>query len=263
MLSPSDRPPSFIYRTLSELRTLSALRQRSGRRAPRRAIYRLPATVFLLALCAFPLALRSTQAVGTLDPNSDPLTPGLSWLSEPRFYAYGPSVFYEILRSRNTRAMIPAPPVPLTGGGIMTAFGSALTEDFNSLANSGTNNVWINDSTIAGGYSNRATYDATAGTGTGAGLYSYGPAASSERALGSLASSSAVPVLGFKLTNNTGFPITAVLISYSGEQWRQGGSTAVTNTLAFSYQTAAPGVITGVTSGTWTNFAPLNFSNPI
>src|SRR5258708_12243754 len=187
MLPPSDWPPSFIYKTLS------ARKQGSWGRPPCRAVYRLPATVFLLALCALPLALRSPQAVGTLSPISDPLTPGLSWLSEPRSYVCGPSVFADILRSRNTRTMIPAPPVPLTGGGIITAFGSALTEDFNSLANSGTNNVWINSSTIAGGYANRATYDATAGTGTGAGLYRYGPPASLQRPPASLPSSSPLP----------------------------------------------------------------------
>src|SRR5438132_10481234 len=50
----------------------------------------------------------------------------------------------------------------LTGGGSITAFNTALTEHFNTLASSGTSLTWTDNSTIPGWYSSPTAY--TVGT---------------------------------------------------------------------------------------------------
>jgi len=135
----------------------------------------------------------------------------------------------------------------------ITQFETAYNQDFNSLANTKTDNAWTDNSTISGWYSNRTEYIADNGSSTTGGLHSYGSADASERALGGLSSSSASPAFGIRLVNNTGNTITSFNISYKGEQWRQ---TANSHTLVFSYQVDA----TGIESGTWTSFSDLDFT---
>ena len=135
----------------------------------------------------------------------------------------------------------------------ITQFETAYNQDFNSLANTKTDNAWTDNSTISGWYSNRTEYIADNGSSTTGGLHSYGSADASERALGGLSSSTASPAFGIRLVNNTGNTITSFNISYKGEQWRQ---TANSHTLVFSYQVDA----TGIESGTWTSFSDLDFT---
>jgi DNA/RNA endonuclease G (NUC1) len=156
----------------------------------------------------------------------------------------------------------------LTNGGSMTALGVPLTENFDTLASTGTNIPWVDNSTIPGWYSTRATY--TSGTGSSAtgSLYSFGVAGTNpvtDRALGSVASGGTGTIFhAARLTNNTGTTITSLDISYVGEQWRNGGNAAA-HTLTFQYQVANAGVITGANTPTtgWSTFAPLSFTDPI
>ena len=55
------------------------------------------------------------------------------------------------------------PSFALTNGGSITALETALSENFDSLAQTGTNITWTDNSTIPGWYSTRAAYN----TGTG------------------------------------------------------------------------------------------------
>jgi hypothetical protein len=76
------------------------------------------------------------------------------------------------------------------------------SENFNSLESSGTSNTWTDNSTIPGWYSNRIEYRASTGSSTTGALYSFGAASSSERALGSVASSTNTYYYAVKFVNN-------------------------------------------------------------
>jgi DNA/RNA endonuclease G (NUC1) len=160
------------------------------------------------------------------------------------------------------------PSFATTNGGSITAPGVPLTENFDSLASSGTGIAWTDDSTIPGWWSSRVAYNSgTGGSNTGA-LYSFGVAGTNpvtDRALGSVASSGTGTVFhAARLTNNTGAAITSLDISYTGEQWRNGGNAAA-HTLTFQYQVADPGVVTGANlpATGWTTVPELSFTGPI
>jgi hypothetical protein len=132
---------------------------------------------------------------------------------------------------------------------------SPYTQDFNALATSGSANTWTNNSTITGWYSNRTVYISDNGTLNSGGQRCLGATSATERALGSLGSGSANPVLyGVLLTNNTGQNLSALTITYKGEQWRS--STSTQNKLTFSYKVAA----TTITETGFTNITNLDYT---
>jgi endonuclease G len=156
----------------------------------------------------------------------------------------------------------------LSNGGSINALGVPLTENFDTLASTGTNITWVDNGTIPGWYSSRATYNSGTGSSNTGALYSFGVTGTnpvSDRALGSVASGGTGAVFhAVRLTNNTGATITSLDISYVGEQWRNGGNT-VAHTLTFQYQVANSGVITGANTpaAEWTTFSALNFTGPV
>jgi hypothetical protein len=136
------------------------------------------------------------------------------------------------------------------------------TQDFNSLASTGTNIIWTDNATITGWYSSRITYDAGTGNSNTGALYSFGSTGSSDRALGSMPTNGTGDIFsGVRFTNNTGQTITTIPISYIGEQWRTAGNQ--TQKLDFQYQIGNAGTITNITSGTWTDVDALDFTGPI
>ncbi|HEY8225126.1 MAG TPA: DNA/RNA non-specific endonuclease, partial [Pyrinomonadaceae bacterium] len=164
----------------------------------------------------------------------------------------------------------------LTNNGSITTFGSPLTENFDTLASTGTTATWTDNVTIPGWYTqftttaNPASY--TVGTGSSAtgAIYSFGSTSSSDRALGSVGSGTTGDIYwAVKLTNNTGSTITSLDISYIGEQWRQGGCTPtpctpLAQTADFQYQVANAGVITDANTPTtgWLEHDALDFTTP-
>src|SRR4051812_38927283 len=69
------------------------------------------------------------------------------------------------------------------------------TQNFDTLANTGTANTWTDNSTLTGWYASKSgtggsstAYQASTGTITTGALYSFGAAASTERAFGSIES---------------------------------------------------------------------------
>src|SRR5262245_20363270 len=62
----------------------------------------------------------------------------------------------------------------LTNGGGITALGVSLTENFDSLASTGTSITWVDNSTIPGWYSSRTTYNSGTGSSNTGDNYSYG-----------------------------------------------------------------------------------------
>ncbi|MEH2165259.1 MAG: Calx-beta domain-containing protein [Nostoc sp.] len=139
------------------------------------------------------------------------------------------------------------------------SFTGTYSQNFNTLAAFGTSIAWANDSTISGWYSTRTNYNAGSGTDNTGAMYSFGT--TTERALGSVASGTTGTIYyGLRLQNNTGSPITKLQVSYTGEQWRNGGNTSQQQ-LKFSYQTGS--TITSLTTGTWTPVTSLDFTGPI
>lgn len=99
-------------------------------------------------------------------------------------------------------------------------------------------------------------YRSDNGSSTTGDTYSYGSTSSSERALGSLSTGTLGPChIGARLLNNTGTLVNALEITFTGEQWRKGGTTAG-DKLMFELSTDA----TSLNTGTWTPFSTLNFA---
>ena len=160
-----------------------------------------------------------------------------------------------------------APPIGLDGGSI-TSLDTPYTEFFDTLASSGTNLAWTDNVTLKGWYSSRTTYNSGTGSSNTGALYSFGTSAA-DRALGSVGSGGTGTVYyGVKLTNNTGSPITSLDIGYIAEQWRTGGSSNATPSVAqlvdFQYRVANMGVVTGINAppADWLDHDPLDFSSP-
>ncbi|MBK5258594.1 MAG: ExeM/NucH family extracellular endonuclease [Thermoanaerobaculia bacterium] len=151
----------------------------------------------------------------------------------------------------------------------LTTLGSPSTQNFTALANAGTNVAWTDNSTIAGWYATRTTYNAGTGSSNTGAMYSFGVAGTNpltDRALGGVASGGTGTFYWAGcFTNNTGSALTSVDIAYIGEQWRDGGATVpVAHSMAFEFQTAAAGTITDADTPTtgWTAVAALDFASP-
>jgi len=125
------------------------------------------------------------------------------------------------------------------------SFTGSYAQSFDGLAPSGTTLSWTNDQTLTGWSLFRqptpgtavTTYAASDGSGTAGSFLSYGSTGSTDRALGGLgsggvyfgspSSGATAGWLALALTNNTGSSIGRLSISFSGEQWRNGGNTSL------------------------------------
>ncbi len=142
------------------------------------------------------------------------------------------------------------------------AFDGDYSQDFNSLAASGTGNPWTDNTTISGWYASRSTYDAGTGSSNTGAMYSFGPANNTDRALGSVGSGTTGAVsYGVRLQNTSGFTLESFEVSYTGEQWRSGGTTSGSQTVTFSYNIGV-NLNLGVATG-WTAVTALDFTSPV
>jgi hypothetical protein len=123
----------------------------------------------------------------------------------------------------------------------LTDFSTGYTQNFDSLTNAASNTALTNGggefnngagATLPGWYygqnggtgSNYNLFGDTGSSNTGR-FYSYGAAASSERALGSAASGTVGTVsFGGRFTNNTGTSTGLAVMQFDLEQWRNGGN---------------------------------------
>ncbi len=155
-----------------------------------------------------------------------------------------------------------------TGAGAVSliTIGTAVTQDFNTLSNtagSTTNTTlptgWYLTET-GGGARDNEQYGVDTGSLTTGDTYSYGATASTERAFGELRSGTNITTFGAKFTNNTGATISALVITYNGEEWRFGGvHSTVADRLDFQYSIDAA----DLTIGTWLDADALDFNPPI
>ena len=170
-------------------------------------------------------------------------------------------------------SFVASPSSALTNNGSITTLESPLTESFDTLASTGTGLVWTDNATIPGWYSSRVTYNSGTGSSNTGALYSFGVAGTNpvtDRALGSVGSGGTGTIFyGVRFVNNTGNTITSLDVNYVGEQWRNGGSSSATPSVAqtadFQYQVANAGAITGVNvpATGWVDQDALDFTSPI
>ncbi|MFL6213063.1 MAG: C25 family cysteine peptidase [Blastocatellia bacterium] len=142
----------------------------------------------------------------------------------------------------------------------LTALGSAYTQNFDTLAVSGTSSTVPTGWDFSeSGTSANTTYTAGSGSGNTGDTYSFGTGTNTDRAFGGLQSGNLVPTIGASFTNNTGAAITSLAIAYTGEQWRLGTSARGADRLDFQYSTNA----TSLATGAWTDVDSLDFSSLI
>jgi uncharacterized protein len=150
------------------------------------------------------------------------------------------------------------PPGRAAGTISLTTAGTAYTQDFVTLASTGTSStVPTGWDFVETGTSANATYTAGAGASGTGDTYSFGATSSTERAFGGVQSGALIPTIGASFTNNTGVTITSFAAGYTGEQWRC-GATARTDRIDFQYSLDA----TSLTTGTWIDVNSLDFSSP-
>jgi predicted extracellular nuclease len=140
----------------------------------------------------------------------------------------------------------------------LTTAGTPYTQNFDTLANTGTSSTtpvgWVFAET---GTNANTLYNTGTGSSNTGDTYSFGAATSSERALGGLQSGSLVPTIGASFVNQTGTTVTRLGISYTGEHWRL-GTAGRTDRLDFQYSTTA----TSLADGAWAHVDALDFSSP-
>jgi hypothetical protein len=145
----------------------------------------------------------------------------------------------------------------------INSFGTPVSENFDTLGTTGTANTGLPAgwAFAESGSSVRvnSAYAASSGSDNAGDVYSFGSTGSAERAFGTLLSGSLTPLIGASFTNSTGGILTALAISYTGEQWRLGvDNRGAADRLDFQYSFDA----TSLTTGTWTDFNALDFSSP-
>jgi endonuclease/exonuclease/phosphatase family metal-dependent hydrolase len=146
-------------------------------------------------------------------------------------------------------------------------------QNFDSLATSGTANPWVDDATLLGWYAAKTAggpvtgYNAGTGSANTGALYSFGVAGTSnvtDRAFGSIASGTPGNfAYGLRFTNDTAAIFTNFTVTYTGEQWRNGG-VAVAHTLAFAYRVSSTPITDADAANvnSWTSVTALNFVTP-
>jgi hypothetical protein len=141
----------------------------------------------------------------------------------------------------------------------VSSFGAPLTEDFNVLPNFGTSSLLPSGWFLSESGSNANNlYTAGNGSSNAGDTYSFGDAASTDRALGSIRATLLIPVFGAMFTNDVANGvIESIAIAYRGEEWRLGTSDR-TDQLDFQYSLDA----TSLTTGTWTDANVLDFVTP-
>jgi hypothetical protein len=142
---------------------------------------------------------------------------------------------------------------------VLSSFGSTYTQDFNTLAISGTSSaVPVGWAFLEIGTGANTVYTAGTGSSLTGDTYSYGATSSAERAFGGLRSATVVPTVGASFKNTTGGVIGSLTIVYKGEQWRLGALNR-TDRWDFQYSTNA----TALNNGTYIDFNPLDFTAPV
>ncbi len=133
---------------------------------------------------------------------------------------------------------------------------SPYTENFDGMTTSyptGWNGLRLSGSGTAGAVLTPIETDGNANSGA---VYSVGT--TTERALGTLASGSTVPVFGASFMNNTGGMLNQISVSAVAEQWKTGKSATDNESIIFEYSLDATSL--DDPDATWTAEAGLNLN---
>jgi len=160
---------------------------------------------------------------------------------------------------------------------LISAPSSTYSQSFDSVASTGSNVPWANDSTLVGWSLFRqpapgtaiTSYLADSGSGNTGSFVSYGSSGSSERALGGLgsggsyfgspASGAVAGWIAVAFTNGSGDTLDSFTVGFDGEQWRNGGNTAAqTMVLQYGYGASFAGVANWQTPG-----GSFNWTSPV
>jgi hypothetical protein len=166
--------------------------------------------------------------------------------------------------------------------------GLSYSQNFNTLASAvdvgQTTAPWADNSTLAGWYASRAimasggaygptaytSYRVAVGENTSGWMYSFGFTngvnPDTDRALGSISSgSTGTNAFGVRFRNDTADFLGNIAVSYTGEQYRNGGN-ATAHTLVFTYQSGALTFSSPISAlgfdSTWTTNSALSFVTP-
>jgi hypothetical protein len=148
---------------------------------------------------------------------------------------------------------------------VLTLGGSPYTENFDSMGTGSTQaplgwnaGTLTGASTTNGAISNPSSLSASTGSSTTGGNFNYGSSVGSDRAIGALSSSSITRATEVRFLNNTGLTINNLIISYDGEQWRDGGGTLTTDQIALTFsQTSMGGLTNFIAMGAAFDFTAL------
>ncbi len=153
-------------------------------------------------------------------------------------------------------------------------FTTSYTQNFDGLPASGTG-TWVSGTFYFPGWLLSRTIPTTTTllTGTGSsnagGLYSFGAAGSTDRALGAVSSGNAAVgefAWGLLVQNNTGSTITALNISFTGEQWRSSSTSAPQQATTFWYGTNSDATkfeLFSKSDAGWIKVPELEFYGPV
>lgn len=133
-----------------------------------------------------------------------------------------------LLAAAATSAALAALPAQATIG--INSAATVYSQNFDSLATSGTTNAWVNDSSLTGwslfnsasaAVTNYAAGNGSSNTGR---IYSFGTDA--ERALGGVGSAGYSGWITAAFSNTSAVSFDSVTLAFDGEQWRNGGATS-------------------------------------
>jgi hypothetical protein len=98
------------------------------------------------------------------------------------------------------------------------------------------------------------------GSSNAGGIHSHGNAGSAERALGTIASASAIPAFGLEVINGGAFPMDSITYRFTQENWRS--STSTLNVINAAYFTGAAGIATYLTDTGFTDVNAIDLNGP-
>jgi len=143
--------------------------------------------------------------------------------------------------------------------------GGTYSQNFDTLATSGSANAWANDTTVSGWHlfnkdsAAITTYSAANGSDNAGSFYSFGTTASSERALGGIgaggsyfgspASGAIAGWIAVAFQNTSPHALTSFTLTFNGEQWRNSGASAQTMVFEYGFGSTFSGVSTWNTPG--------------
>ena len=140
------------------------------------------------------------------------------------------------------------------------------SQNFDILISSGSA-AWTDTSTISGWYwqyqiqDQYKTYSATDGTDVSSGKKSFGLTGNSDRAMGIVPDKIYPFTMGLTLQNKSSTTISQVSISYTGEQWLNGGYSSP-QPLLFGYRIVSTLDPIFTSKSGWTTVADLHFNSP-